>query len=125
MITQIPREENYALSKAALLNVVLKSLKIEPLRIDIMKYKYFFAAAAFLLAFAALSVSAQKTEISDAPKYDAELAKKLGGDEYGMKMYVFVLLKTCRRMVRSRARNAKPPLPDICQTWAALPTREN
>ncbi|MGL2986451.1 YciI family protein [Flavobacterium sp. RSSA_27] len=28
------------------------------------------------------------------PKYDAELAKQLGADEYGMKRYVFVLLKT-------------------------------
>ena len=28
------------------------------------------------------------------PKYDAELAKKLGGDDYGMKAYVLVILKS-------------------------------
>lgn len=28
------------------------------------------------------------------PAYDAELAAKFGGDDYGMKMYVFVMLKT-------------------------------
>jgi len=28
------------------------------------------------------------------PKYDAELAEKLGADDYGMKQYVFVILKT-------------------------------
>ena len=28
------------------------------------------------------------------PNYDSELAKKLGADDYGMKKYVFVILKT-------------------------------
>lgn len=28
------------------------------------------------------------------PNYDAELAKKLGADDYGMKSYIFVMLKT-------------------------------
>ena len=28
------------------------------------------------------------------PKYDADLAEKLGADDYGMKQYVFVILKT-------------------------------
>lgn len=28
------------------------------------------------------------------PKYDQALAESLGGDDYGMKMYVFVILKT-------------------------------
>ncbi len=42
-----------------------------------------------LLAFAAGS-QAQTTN----PKYDAELAKKLGADDYGMKSYVLVILKT-------------------------------
>ncbi|MGV3460537.1 MAG: YciI family protein [Flavobacterium sp.] len=37
-----------------------------------------------------LTASAQK----DNPKYNAELAQKLGADEYGMKQYVFVILKT-------------------------------
>ena len=37
-----------------------------------------------------LSIQAQKTN----SKYDAELAKKLGADDYGMKSYIFVILKT-------------------------------
>ncbi|MDH5249520.1 MAG: hypothetical protein OEW40_11005 [Cyclobacteriaceae bacterium] len=28
------------------------------------------------------------------PKYDSDLVRKLGADDYGMKMYVFVILKT-------------------------------
>jgi uncharacterized protein YciI len=48
--------------------------------------------AALLFSF---SANAQSTEQpKDQVKYDAELAKKLGGDENGMKMYVFVILKT-------------------------------
>ena len=31
------------------------------------------------------------------PSYDAELAKKLGADERGMKMYVLVILKTGKK----------------------------
>ena len=30
----------------------------------------------------------------DSPVYDAELAKRLGADEYGMKSYVLVIIKT-------------------------------
>jgi uncharacterized protein YciI len=38
--------------------------------------------------FAATTTTAAKTS------YDAELATKLGGDEFGMRHYVFVILKT-------------------------------
>lgn len=38
--------------------------------------------------------AAQTTASHEKPKYDAKLAKKLGADEYGMKNYVFVILKT-------------------------------
>ncbi|ARV10405.1 hypothetical protein BTO05_12420 [Winogradskyella sp. PC-19] len=38
----------------------------------------------------ALLIQAQKTN----PKYDAELAKKVGADDYGMKSYILVILKT-------------------------------
>ena len=51
--------------------------------------------AGFMLAMA-ISISAQDT-LSGAPKnpkFDAELAKKLGADKMGMKNYVLVLLKT-------------------------------
>lgn len=43
-----------------------------------------------LLLFCAIAVSAQTTN----PRYDSTLVKKLGADQYGMKMYVFVILKT-------------------------------
>ena len=42
----------------------------------------------FLLFVFTLNANAQK------PIYDSILSKKLGADNYGMKMYVFVLLKT-------------------------------
>ena len=42
----------------------------------------------FLLFVFYLSVNAQK------PIYDSILSKKLNADDYGMKMYVFVMLKT-------------------------------
>ena len=45
---------------------------------------------ALLLSGIALTATAQ----SDNPKYDKELAESLGGDDYGMKPYVLVMLKT-------------------------------
>lgn len=42
----------------------------------------------FILFILSLAVNAQK------PVYDSILAKKLHADDYGMKMYVFVMLKT-------------------------------
>jgi uncharacterized protein YciI len=47
-----------------------------------------------LCAAAALSVSAQGTEKPKNPNFDAELAKRLGADESGMRNYIFVMLKT-------------------------------
>ena len=47
-----------------------------------------------LVMFAFFSASAQKSENPAVPAYDGELAKKLGGDDNGMKNYVFVILKT-------------------------------
>src|ERR1035437_6639551 len=47
-----------------------------------------------LCAAAALCVSAQGTEKRKNPNYDADLAKKLGADQRGMRNYVFVVLKT-------------------------------
>jgi uncharacterized protein YciI len=46
--------------------------------------------AILLLLISGITVNAQETN----PNYDAELAKKLGADEYGMKNYVLVILKT-------------------------------
>tara|TARA_R110000744_G_C19320986_1_gene557637 strand:- start:1161 stop:1619 length:459 start_codon:yes stop_codon:yes gene_type:complete len=45
----------------------------------------------FLVIILSINVSfSQKTN----PNYDAELAVKLGADDYGMKKFVFVILKT-------------------------------
>lgn len=50
--------------------------------------KYILTFLAIILSF---NVSfSQKTN----PNYDAELATKLGADDYGMKKFVFVILKT-------------------------------
>lgn len=40
------------------------------------------------------SVGFAQTETNQNPDYDAELAQKLGGDDYGMKGYILVILKT-------------------------------
>jgi uncharacterized protein YciI len=45
-----------------------------------------------VLAF--LTVIALGVNGQDKPTYDAALAKSLGADDYGMKMYVLVMLKT-------------------------------
>lgn len=50
------------------------------------------AVFVLIVAFAALA-SAQSTAKPN-PAYDAELAKKLGGNDGGMKSYVLVILKT-------------------------------
>ena len=47
------------------------------------------AVAAFALCLAALPLVAAET-----PAFDADLAKRLGADERGMKMYVLCILKT-------------------------------
>jgi len=46
-----------------------------------------------------LFANAQKAN----PDYDSTLAKKYGGDEYGMKMYVFVILKTGSNATTNKA----------------------
>lgn len=59
-----------------------------------MKRK-FAATTALWLAMAALSASAQ-TQVAASPKpvFDAELAQKTGADDYGMRNYVLVILRT-------------------------------
>lgn len=49
-----------------------------------------FLTVALLLFFVVSNAQAQ----SDKPKYDEALAKSLGADDYGMKSYIFVILKT-------------------------------
>ena len=45
------------------------------------------------VALLALSVAPVKGQVEN-PNYDADLAEKLGADDYGMKSYVFVILKS-------------------------------
>ena len=47
-----------------------------------------------LLFIAALTITQRLAAQSENPKYDSVLAKSLGGDDYGMKMYALVILKT-------------------------------
>jgi uncharacterized protein len=54
---------------------------------------YFLTVFAAVLLFA-LPAFAQKDDSPAKPQYDSELAKKLGGNDNGMKNYVFVILKT-------------------------------
>jgi uncharacterized protein YciI len=49
---------------------------------------------ALLIAVTSLTVAAQKSEAPTAKKFDAELAKKVGADKYGMRKYVLAILKT-------------------------------
>ncbi len=53
-----------------------------------------FAFCVVLSVMMPILVAAQKTIDPLKPQYDAELAKRLGGDERGMKMYVLCILKT-------------------------------
>lgn len=49
----------------------------------------------YLLLIVSFFVFAQLTSAQTVnPDYDSTLAKKLGADDYGMKSYVFVILKT-------------------------------
>lgn len=43
-------------------------------------------------------------QAQEKPKYDEALAKKLGADDYGMKMYVLVILKTGSNISASKAQ---------------------
>jgi uncharacterized protein YciI len=56
--------------------------------------KYIYRPIILVLAVAGLLFTASAQTASTPPEYDAELAKKLGADDYGMKSYVFCILKT-------------------------------
>ncbi|HKP69197.1 MAG TPA: YciI family protein [Pyrinomonadaceae bacterium] len=56
------------------------------------KFKAIVFAACML--FIAGLASAQQKEAAPVSKYDAEMAKKVGADDYGMRKYVLALLKT-------------------------------
>lgn len=62
----------------------------------VMKICYLVFTIIVVAAFpCSLFAQTQKgVKPAKTPLYDAKLAKKLGADEYGMKNYVFVILKT-------------------------------
>mgnify|MGYP003582665146 CR=1 FL=1 len=51
-----------------------------------------------------LTAFALQSQAQEKPKYDEALAKKLGADNYGMKMYVLVILKTGNNTAASKAQ---------------------
>ena len=59
-----------------------------------MKFIKLWIFAAVVLAMNVSVANAQKPTGPRPPKFDAKLAKKLGADERGMKMYVLCILKT-------------------------------
>ncbi len=60
-----------------------------------------------LLTFAISSTAGTRQDDKSTPKYNAELAKKLGADEYGMKAYVFVTLITGKKKIEDQEESKK------------------
>ena len=58
-----------------------------------MKLSKYIVVTAFVMVILATCVFSQSYKTAK-PKFDAKLAKKLGADERGMKMYVLCILKT-------------------------------
>lgn len=63
--------------------------------------------AVFLFAFAVLAQETKKEEPKVRPNYNPELAKKVGADQYGMRTYVLVLLKTGPTKVENKDDQSK------------------
>jgi uncharacterized protein YciI len=57
--------------------------------------------------FFAATVSASAQSPADEGKYDEALAKKLGADEYGMRSYVFCVLKTGPAKIDDAAKRSE------------------
>ncbi len=57
------------------------------------KSKYLIAALLFAVCFSVSAFGQSETK-DDKNPYDAKLAEKLGADDYGMRSYVLVVLKT-------------------------------
>ncbi len=57
--------------------------------------KYIFTIALFLITNLTFGQSnSEKETLNSNPNYDKTLSEKLGGDDYGMKSYFLVILKT-------------------------------
>lgn len=64
-----------------------------------------FASCVSVLFAACCFVYAQQEPEAKLDNYDAELAKQLGADEYGMKSYVFVVLKTGATVIQDQDKS--------------------
>lgn len=60
----------------------------------IMKFVKVILACSILVFIIGVNASAQTANMTVKPKFDAELAKKLGADKNGMRNYVLAILKT-------------------------------
>lgn len=56
--------------------------------------KVFFATVLFTFSAGTAILAQTPPPKHEKPKFDAELAKRLGADKYGMKSYIFAVLKT-------------------------------
>ena len=65
-------------------------MKIE----TIMKYTFLILAAVLTNLALGQSTKLEKDTLNSNPNYEKALADSLGGDDYGMKSYFFVILKT-------------------------------
>ena len=59
-----------------------------------------------------LTAQDENESTQDAPEFNAELAKELGADDYGMRSYVFCVLKTGKATVDDEEKR-KELLSDI------------
>jgi len=65
-----------------------------PVTNDMKNLRFLLLTLSILLLTVAASAQSQTQTARSTPAYDAELAKRLGADERGMKMYVLCILKT-------------------------------
>ena len=70
----------------------MKQVKINPVRKQLLILLH-----CLIIGFAVKGQAA-------SPNYDSSLAKSLGADEYGMKMYVLVILKTGSNKIEDKAK---------------------
>jgi hypothetical protein len=63
--------------------------------------------------------------LARAQAFDAELAKKLGADERGMRMYVLCILKTGPKDAEIKGDERRRSSPATSRTSSASPTKES
>lgn len=69
------------------------------------KYLNVLSILTLVLLFGGAATAQDKSKINK--EYDAEMAKRLGADKYGMRNYVFVLLKTGDKKIEDEKERAK------------------